>query len=441
MASFLEQRLTCNRIFRHLFFYHLRQFTGKVEISGAQGKSWYFYFKLGYLIWAYGENHPLRRWRRQFYAATGQLPQLNRINQTGECWDCTELRKLSQTHSLSSEQIQKIIKGVLLEVLFDAVQAFEGLIYEHSYLNQSKVVPSMSDLAGIGDGIQVKCQEEISPDPYYRLPGSIFPTLKELQETTYNLWTKWVNAGLAQCSPNQAPLLAKPKELKPIVSEKVYHNMSKALKGRTTLRDLAFKFKHGGNFLKSGCAIAPYWAKGLIQFKNIPDISITRISKDSYSTITFSEANVDTPVLLAIDSNRENQSLLSAIALEQGYQFQGLDDSLKAISELQQNPNFQPTFIFFNPENSVIKETEFCQIINRLELLKKTSVIIYMNQPISNRKAKDILSLGASEIIDSNVFSYGEISSLLLKYRHVNLSHNFPQRQQTQSRDATVVQH
>ncbi|MFW6315809.1 MAG: response regulator [Cyanobacteriota bacterium] len=408
MTSLLEQRLTCNRIFRHLFFYHFRQFTGKVEISGTQGQSWYFYFKSGNLTWAYGGNHPLRRWRRQFYATTGQLSQLNQINQSGECWDCTELRKLSQSRSLPSEQIQNLIKGILLEVLFDAVQEFESPIYEHSYLNQSKAIPSLSDLAGIGDGIQVKCQEEINPDPYYHLPRSIFPPLKKLQETTYNLWTKWVNAGLAQCSPNQAPLLAKPQDLKGIVSEKVYHNMSKALKGRMALRDLAFKFKHGGNFLKSGCAIAPYWKKGIIQFKTIQDLSSTRISKDSYSTITFTEASMDTHLLLAIDSNTENQSLLSAIAFEQGYQFQGIEDSLKAISELQQNRHCQPDLIFFNPENSVIKETEFCQIINRLELLKKTSVIIYMNQRISHRKAKEVLSLGATQVIDSNMKStYG----------------------------------
>ncbi|QDZ38900.1 response regulator [Euhalothece natronophila Z-M001] len=418
MTSVLEQRLTCNRIFRHLFFYHSQQFTGKVEISGFQNQKWCFYFMLGSLIWAYGGSHPLRRWRRQFYAATGQLPQMSRINQNGECWDCTELRRLSQNRHLSSEQIQNIIKGVLLEVLFDAVQAFELPIYEHYYFKEQTKVLTITELTGIGDGIQVKCQEDIHPDPYYRLPRSLLPTLKELQETTYQTWKQWVKAGLATCSPNEAPLLVNPQALKPIVSDKVYRNLSKALQGRTTLRDLAFKFKHNGNFLKSGCALAPYVLKGLVQFEKIQDIAVSKISKDSYSTITFLDSVTDSNLLLAIDSNADNHNLLSAIALEQGYEFQVFSDSLKAILELQDNQHFQPKFIFFNPDNSIIKETEFCKILKRLGISDQVPIVIYTNEEIQNKEVKEIFSLGANEVIDSKLFTYYHLSSLLVKYRN-----------------------
>lgn len=63
-----ERRLTCNRIFRHLTFYHLQGFTGKITVLNQQGENWNFYLALGNLMWADGGNFPLRRWRRQFYA-------------------------------------------------------------------------------------------------------------------------------------------------------------------------------------------------------------------------------------------------------------------------------------------------------------------------------------------------------------------------------------
>lgn len=417
MDNLLEQRLTCNRIFRHLIFYSLQKFTGKIKVFSHQGQTWSFYFLLGHMIWASGGRYPLRRWRRQHYAATGQLPKLEQIDWDAESWDCTELRVLTESNSLAGEQVQTIIKGVLEEVLFDVVQAFETPIYQS--LNVSKSLVPVSQLTGIGDGMELEVQEGVSPDRYYRLPYSMFPNVKGLQKTIFRNWKKWVNLGLACVSPNQAPLLLEPEKLQYRVSPKVYANMAKGLQGQSSLRDLAFKFKKDGNFLTLASAMAPYYEEQLIAFNEIKDLSVNNLSKGSYSTLTVANDHQDESIFLVIDSNRKNQSLLSAIAQRNGYTFEGVSNGINAIQKISENPTFKPKVIFASYDMAVIKPAEFCTILRRLELETHIPIIIYSKQPIPNREAQQIVSAGANELTTKTALTPNYIRSILKKYQQL----------------------
>ncbi len=431
MQNLLEQRLTCNRIFRHLIFYHSQKFTGKINVSTHQGNAWSFYFLLGHLTWATGGNYPLRRWRRQYYAATGQLPTLEQIDWNAEAWDCTELRVLTESNALSSEQVESIVRGVLEEVLFDVVQAFETPIYQS--LNHPKSLLSLSKLTGIGDGMALEVQEEVTPDRYYRLPYSLFPDIKALQKKIDQQWEKWVKIGLACVSPNQAPLLLEAEELRNRISPKVYRNMVKGLQGQTSLRDLAFKFKKQGNFFTLATAIAPFYEEQLITFNQVKDLSVNSVAaetKPSYSTfLTASEEPSKDPLFLAIDSSRKNQSLLSAIAERQGYAFEAISNGINALQKITQTPLGLPKIIFASYEMAVIKPTEFCTILRRLDLPQPVPIIIYSKQSLPNREAREILEAGASEVINRNSLTPSYVNSILKKYQKLS------QRQQKQTID------
>lgn len=415
-----ERRLTCNRIFRHLTFYHLQGFTGKITVLNQQGENWNFYLALGNLMWADGGNFPLRRWRRQFYATVGQVPELRNIDVNTPCWDFKTLRSFTENNWLSPQQIKQIIQGMLLEVLFDVVQAFEAPIYEH--FQPGNTLLSLSQLTGIGDGMQIKMEEGVTPDSYYRLPHSLLPTLEDLQKITYHTWKKWVKAGLACISPNEAPILIKPEELKSRVSRKVYYNISKNIKGKTSLRDLAFKFKHGLNFTKVALALAPYYQQNLIKFTTINDLHVNRINSQSYSTMTLSESKVtlseapeEKPFLMAINPTREKQSLLSAIAQEQGYELEVINNSLEAVHKLSQYQK-QPQLIFAPYEMSILSGAEFCHIIRRLESLQTTPIVIYTNLVHQTRKTRKVLNYGLTELLDYHQVTYNHLSSLIVKY-------------------------
>ncbi|MDR9403720.1 MAG: response regulator [Halothece sp. Uz-M2-17] len=415
MPNRSEQRLTCNRIFRHLIFYHLQKFTGKIKVSSTKGEEWSFYFLLGNLTWASGGSYPLRRWRRQFYAATGKLPNLDHLDWNAECWDCTELRIQSESNSLAIEQVQTIVNGTLKEVLFDVVQAFEASIYQ--YLGCPQTLISLSQLTGIGDGMDLEVQEGVTPDRYYRLPYSLFPNIKRLQETTYQHWKKWIRLGLSQVSPNEAPLLLEPEQLQRRVSPKVYQNMAKGLQGKTSLRDLAFKFKKNSDFFTIASAIAPYYKEGLINFNKIKDLSVYNSEKQKYSTFTLSEKPQEESFLFAIDSSRKNQSLLSAIAQRQGYKFEAVSDGLNALYKIVNNPLGRPKIIFASYDMEIIKPTEFCTIIRRIELLQPVPIIFYTKHPIPNKEAQNILYAGANELINQNSLAPSYVNSIIKKYQ------------------------
>jgi chemotaxis family two-component system response regulator PixG len=417
MQNRTEQRLTCNRIFRHLVFYKLQKFTGKIQVSTHQGETWNFYFLLGHLTWASGGNYPLRRWRRQFYAATGQVPQLDHIDWGVESWDCTELRVLTESNTISGEQVQSIVQGTLEEVLFDVVQAFEAPIYR--CLSASKSLVNVSQLTGIGDGMELEIQEGVTPDRYYRLPYSFFPDVKLLQEKIRENWKKWVEMGLARVSPNQAPLLLEPEKLQSRVSPKVYQNMAKGLQGQTSLRDLAFKFKKQGNFFTLASAIAPYYEDQLVTFNKVQDLAVRNHSQGTYSStlLTTSEPKQKEPLFLAVDSSRKNQSLLSAIAQKQGYKFEVISDGISALQKITQNPLWQVKMIFVSYEMAILKPTEFCTILRRIEIVETVPIVFYTKRPLPNREAQELLQAGASELMNKNSLTPSNVNAILKKYQ------------------------
>ncbi len=425
MEKLLEKGLTCNRIFQHLHFYSTKRFTGKIRVfHHSSEKAWSFYFASGNVIWAHGGNHSIRRWRRRFYAATGQLPNLKGIDHNAECWDCKALRELLESKNITSEEVQKLLKGILLEILFDVIQAFEAPIYEQDdWDNQRRQLLPLSSLTGIGDGMQVEYQRDITPDRYYRLPSSLIPPLEELYDITYQTWKKWVELGLARVSPNDAPLLLNPEAFRNSVSERIYNNMRKALQGYSSLRDLAFQFKHGDDFLKLAQAIAPYVERELIRFQKIQDLSSQKINSEANATIsqeisptiTLSEASQDKPLLLMIDNNPKNQFKVNLVAKEYGYQFQVIDDSIKALHQFRETKDFKPQIIFFNPEVSIITEIEFCQIVHRMESFEEIPIVIYSNHEMPRKKAQQALRAGAAEVLDSESFHYRKLKSILVK--------------------------
>jgi CheY-like chemotaxis protein len=323
------------------------------------------------------------------------------------------------------------VRGVLEEVLFDVVQAFETPIYQS--LNHPKSLLSLSKLTGIGDGMALEVQEEVTPDRYYRLPYSLFPDIKALQKKIDQQWEKWVKIGLACVSPNQAPLLLEAEELRNRISPKVYRNMVKGLQGQTSLRDLAFKFKKQGNFFTLATAIAPFYEEQLITFNQVKDLSVNSVAaetKPSYSTfLTASEEPSKDPLFLAIDSSRKNQSLLSAIAERQGYAFEAISNGINALQKITQTPLGLPKIIFASYEMAVIKPTEFCTILRRLDLPQPVPIIIYSKQSLPNREAREILEAGASEVINRNSLTPSYVNSILKKYQKLS------QRQQKQTID------
>jgi len=411
MKSLFDRRLTCNRIFRHLFHYQGKNFTGKIKVLNKEGRRWDFYFLRGNLVWAYENNYALRRWRRNFYDATGQLPALDHIDKNVELWDRQELQRLAEKHLLTPQQVKKMIGGILKEVLFDVVQVFEAPVYKH--LPHTTTILPMSQLIGVGDGIEIETEKGFTRDPHFQLPSSFFPRLQELQKNTYQLWEQWVELGLVQESGNDAPVLTQPEEFKSQVSEKVYRNMLKGLNGKKSLRDLAFKFKHGSDFLKLARAIAPYYKQKLITFQDTQDLLVTPKNQEYDPKATIIATQDELPLCLAIEPNRKTQALLKKIAHSQSYSFQCFENRFNALYELTTNCHLKPSIIFLTHENKIIKSDEICRIIRRIKSLQETLIFVCFEKQITPQEVKEILISGGNQVVEKNHLSSENFTDLL----------------------------
>jgi len=419
MSQVSEKRLTHNRIFRHLIVYSQQEFTGKVIVSNLKEQAWCFYFLRGYLIWAYEENQDLERWQRQLKLANAPSRPLSEIDEKAECWDCKELRVLSQENRLSPQQTYCIIKGITEEVLFNLVQAFEAPIYNR-FPELEGLLP-ISRLTGIGDGMIINFEKNVMPDALYRLPYSFFPTLKTLQKTVSAIWEKWVKLGLSQVSPQQAPLLVEPEKLKSQVSEKIYYNMSQSLRGKRSVRDLAIKMKQNGDFVKIAAAIAPHYQKGMITFKELQNTVSKGKNTDRKLTIEQSVKSDSKPLFLAIDADHQNQAFLGGSAESIGYTFEATSDGMNALHKITQNAAFKPEVIFASYEMMMLNPEEFCRIFRRLEGSEQTLILIYSEESIPKPKKVELMEAGANQLILWQKLNSNYIENLLKQHQKKQL--------------------
>lgn len=179
------------------------RFSGQLILTDSKEQQWSFYFYQGSIMYATGGIHPVRRWQRQLIAACDCIPAygselqydlfLANAADANNCWEYQLLCLWIVQQKLTQHQAEKIIYGVVNEVLFDVAQAKS-----------------------------VACQ--INPNNLLSTQLVIVDVQEALEEI-HQLWQGWQNAQLSQYSPNYAPLIRQPKELQKCTSSTVYQTL------------------------------------------------------------------------------------------------------------------------------------------------------------------------------------------------------------------------
>jgi chemotaxis family two-component system response regulator PixG len=209
-SELLDEFRTCTQI----------QYSGKLNIKSSKGHKWIFYYRLGRIVWATGGNHPFRRWRRHM---TQHCPDIDidkmqfnskELSISNDSWDYKLLEVLHEKQKIKREHINSVVERTIAELLFDLAQ--------QAHFNQ------------------IKCDR--TSDVILEAPMSFTSadmSLKFMQDT----WKNWSEAGLANFSPDLAPILRREEQLQQMVSPAVYKNFVNLMNGKYTLRDLAVKMK------------------------------------------------------------------------------------------------------------------------------------------------------------------------------------------------------
>ncbi|HEY9600560.1 MAG TPA: response regulator [Allocoleopsis sp.] len=349
------------------------QFSGQLVLTAPQGQEWSLYFYLGSIMYATGGIHPVRRWRRNLLAYCPQLPaqsaewqrELSRLNTTAfnTCWEYELLCLWEQEQKIPREQVDRLIRSVITEVLFDVAQAMQ-------VTSQVKEDSSLSTSLRLID-----VQEAIAE--------------------AYQLWQVWRNAMVADYSLNTAPIIKQPEKLRERTSAPVYQNLSRVLNGQYTLRDLALLMKR--DVMEVAKSLQFYIQLGLVELINVPDLAApvkTPVAKKPKAIATpggFLVACVDDSPLVC--------QTMEALLVAAGYQFVGVNDALRAFSILLTR---KPDLVFLDLVMPNTNGYEICSKLRKLPSFQNTPIVILTgNDGIVDRVRAKLV--GASDFLSKPV--------------------------------------
>jgi two-component system, chemotaxis family, response regulator PixG len=354
-------------------------FTGRLDIR-TSGQQWSLYLYMGRLVWAGGGPHPKRRWQRcltqHAQVSSGTLAIETTLDSSQQCQDYHTLAMSVKRQQITPEQAVAITRSTVAEVLFDIIQQEE-----------TKPVTFKSDAEDVLDTSLALLNAE--------------QLLLEVQQS----WSAWRTLGLADHSPNLAPVLRNAGQLQQYTSEKVYKTLVSLVDGQRTLRDLSVLMKQ--DLLQLTRVLVPLYRKGLVALTKIPDLSAPVLGNRSLRSTSQPPLRTpasptsgfgslpasDAPVIACIDDSLRECQVMEQIIVDAGYQFVGIQDSIQALPTLLER---KPRLIFLDLVMPVANGYEICAQIRRISLFKTVPIVILTsNDGIIDRvRAKIVGSSG-----------------------------------------------
>ncbi len=337
-SELLDEFRTCTQI----------QYSGKLNIKSSKGHKWIFYYRLGRIVWATGGTHPFRRWRRHM---TQHCPDIDidemqfnsrELSISKDYWDYKLLEVLHEKQKIKREHINSVVERTIAELMFDLAQ--------QAHFNQ------------------IQCDR--SADVILEAPMSFTSadmSLKFMQDT----WKNWSEAGLANFSPDLAPILRRPEQLQQMVSPAVYKNFVNLMNGKYTLRDLAVKMKQSP--LPIARSLLPYVLKGIIELIKVPDLPFKIGDGQNISSIEPEPEAPHGPLIACVDDSPQVCQMLEQILVPQGLRFIKIQDPVQALPILIEN---KPDLIFLDLVMPVASGYEICAQLRRISVFANTPVII-----------------------------------------------------------------
>lgn len=361
------------------------RFSGQLVFTSSKEEQWVFYLYLGHIMYATGGPHPVRRWQRNLDAYCPQwltyrstlhrdLTSL-KATDSGLCWEYQLLSLWVTQQKITSEQAAQIIRSVIAEVLFDLVQAMR-VIYQ---INQDDLLPKPLVLIDIQEAIaQVQ--------PYWRV---------------------WRNPTIADYSPNAAPIIKKPEELRQRTSQAAYQNLTQLLNGQRTLRDLAVQMKQ--DIVQVTRSLLPYIQWELVELISISDLPSPVDTPIPETPLPSTESTGS--LIACVDDSPLVRQTMESLLVASGYRFLGVDDAMRAFAILLAR---KPDLIFLDLVMPNANGYEICAQLRKLSCFRDTPIVILTgNGGIVDRVRAKLV--GASDFL-SKPIDAGIVLGVLRKH-------------------------
>jgi two-component system, chemotaxis family, response regulator PixG len=330
----------------------LFEYNGKLEIQSSRGYRWKFVCESGRVVWASGGIQPFRRFRRYMAKHCPQVDvdrmELRLEDMASEYWDYRLLEKLYSLGTIQREQIHHIANEVIAELLFDVIQ--------QNHCNAIKF-----------DNSSVGFQPDSSPKEI--LEALLSSTSQDASlKPVHELWSAWLGAGLENISPNLAPMLRDPEQLKKLVNPTIYQNFVNMMVGKQTLRDLAVKVRQ--DVLSVSRSLLPYISTGIIELVEVGDLPLPKV-KDKSSLRQPGKSCV--PLIACVDDSSQVIAMLKQIILPNGMRFVGIQDPVNILPTLIEQ---KPDLIFLDLMMPITNGYEICSKLRKISTFSNTPIII-----------------------------------------------------------------
>ncbi len=321
-------------------------------INPLQQAEWYFALYKGQVLYATGNKHFLRRWQRN---VTRFLPNVDsdlfsvfqiteylsfrknnssNIEVSQSFWEYRLLHSWVEDKNITFEQAQDFIYSTVTEILFDITQGREIICKVET---DNLLAPLLS-------------------------PISLASVIPESQKQ----WEEWQDAMIADRSPNLAPVILQPNQLKERTATQFYQDWSDILNGELTLRDIAIAKKIPAlNIIQF---FLPYIQSGVIGLVEVGDIG----NPDNADTVLIFDNRKQQPLIACIDDSLAITSMMEQICTVAGYRFKAINNPLEAVTSLQE---CQPDVILLDLYMPDIDGYELCAQLRQNKDFAETPII------------------------------------------------------------------
>jgi chemotaxis family two-component system response regulator PixG len=322
-------------------------FSGKIIWEDSHNQ-WICFYHHGRLLYAVGGQHKLRRWRRylqQHFSleASSKLSDLELLSNSDlELLDHQEylqLCALIKTGEIQERQAIGLIQGILSEILFDIYLARNATY---------RIVKSPDDLP-------------VSSNDYL--------DEEDLLKRAFQLWEAWDKSNLHNYSPDQAPVIRKPKKIQEKVNKQLHQVLTTLLDGRNTLRDVALKTNR--DVVQITQALKMFIQLEWIELLDIPD-SAPSIAPAEVQNKTVA-AKKDWGLIACVDDSPLVCQTMEKIVKSEGYRYTSVLDPQRAIPTLLAK---KPDIIFLDLVMPHTNGYEICSQLRKLSKFSNTPIII-----------------------------------------------------------------
>ncbi|NJR65029.1 MAG: response regulator, partial [Leptolyngbyaceae cyanobacterium CRU_2_3] len=286
-------------------------------------------------------------------------------------WEYALLNLWVSRQEITPEQAAKLVLSNIVEVLVEISQAGD-----------------VTDQVQQGSSVSTKLR------------------LIRLEEATARArvrWQAWQDAKLSDYSPNRAPVIRQPEQLRRHTSAQFYQNLVALLNGRHTLQELAVQMRR--DIVEVTLSLLPFIQLGWVELTQIADLPAPVRQLDPL----LSKPVVQQKTLIAcVDDSFLVRHMMEKLLTSAGYQFMGVDDALRSIGILLSR---KPDFIFLDLMMPNANGHEICEQLRKLTCFRHTPIVILTGSDgYANRLRSNFV--GASDFLSKPLNAEAVLSTI-----------------------------